>query len=74
MKLADEKGFKSIGMPAISAGIFGFPKQQCAHIITEEIAGFVTRETAIKEIDLYLMDTEIIEFFSEELDHLERGA
>src|SRR3990172_3915451 len=28
-KLADEKKLKSISIPAISAGIFGFPKDRC---------------------------------------------
>ncbi len=39
--MAASKGFRSIAMPAISAGIFGFPKAECAKIIIEEIAGFL---------------------------------
>jgi O-acetyl-ADP-ribose deacetylase (regulator of RNase III) len=34
--LASEKGFRSISMPAISSGIFGFPKDRCAKILVEE--------------------------------------
>jgi O-acetyl-ADP-ribose deacetylase len=69
LKLADEKGFRSIALPAISAGIFGFPKERCAQIIMEEIRAFVSRQsdTPVQEIDMYLMDAEIIEFFSKEL-------
>jgi len=29
LKLASDQGFKSISMPAISSGIFGFPKDRC---------------------------------------------
>jgi len=41
LSMAASKGFRSIAMPAISAGIFGFPKAECARIIIEEIAAFL---------------------------------
>ncbi|MBP8626679.1 MAG: macro domain-containing protein [Syntrophorhabdaceae bacterium] len=69
LSLADEKGFKSISLPAISAGIFGFPKDSCAEIITGEIVAFInTKETTLKEINLFLIDEEIIGYFKNELD------
>ncbi|MBI4823427.1 MAG: macro domain-containing protein [Nitrospirae bacterium] len=36
LSLASEKGLKSISMPAISSGIFGFPKDRCAGILVTE--------------------------------------
>jgi O-acetyl-ADP-ribose deacetylase (regulator of RNase III) len=39
--LASEKGFRSISMPAISSGIFGFPKDRCAKILVEESKNFL---------------------------------
>ncbi len=39
--LASEKGLKSISIPAVSSGIFGFPKDRCAAILVKEVAGFV---------------------------------
>jgi O-acetyl-ADP-ribose deacetylase len=69
LKLASERGFESIAMPAISAGIFGFPKAACAHIIVEEISSFLGSEkTSLKEIDICLMDADIIGFFEKELE------
>jgi O-acetyl-ADP-ribose deacetylase (regulator of RNase III) len=59
-------------MPAISAGIFGFPKDRCARIIMEEVASFVNPGTAIKTIDIYLMDPQIIGLFSKEMEQMER--
>ncbi len=38
LKCATEMRFQSIAMPAISAGIFGFPKDKCARILVEETA------------------------------------
>ena len=39
--LASEKGFTSISMPAISSGIFGFPKDKCAKILVGESKTFL---------------------------------
>jgi O-acetyl-ADP-ribose deacetylase (regulator of RNase III) len=67
LNLAAEKGFTSIAMPAISGGIFGFPKDRCAHVILNEVAASLTGDTTIKEIDFYLMDPEMIQFFAKEI-------
>jgi O-acetyl-ADP-ribose deacetylase (regulator of RNase III) len=60
-------GLSTIAMPAISAGNFGFPKDRCAHIMTEEIAAKANGSTGLGAIDIYLMDPEIIGYFSEEI-------
>ena len=39
--LASEKGFRSVSMPAISSGIFGFPKDRYAKILVEESKTFL---------------------------------
>jgi len=39
--LASKKGFRSISMPAISSGIFGFPKDRCAKVLVEESKTFL---------------------------------
>jgi O-acetyl-ADP-ribose deacetylase len=41
--LASENGFRSVSMPAISSGIFGFPKDRCAKILIEEKYCFIRR-------------------------------
>ena len=75
LKLATSKGFKSIAIPAISAGIFGFPKDRCAQILVEETAAFVREEkTTLKEIVFCLIDTDIINFFTTEIMQQERGG
>jgi O-acetyl-ADP-ribose deacetylase (regulator of RNase III) len=69
LMLATEKGFKTLSMPAISAGIFGFPKEKCAQIIIDETIAFIKNKgTSLKEINFYLMDEEIIEFFKKEME------
>ncbi len=70
LELAEKRGFATIAMPAISAGIFGFPKARCAHIILHEIAAFAREAGTVKEIDIYLLDPEIIGLFAEELSRI----
>ena len=70
LELAEKKGFATIAMPAISAGIFGFPKDRCSRIIVHEIAAFAPRAKSVKGIDLYLMDPEIIGLFAQELSRI----
>jgi len=74
LELATLKGLRSIAIPAISAGIFGFPKDECARILVEETATFVRKKkTTLKEIFFCLIDTDIIYFFTAEMTKQERG-
>jgi O-acetyl-ADP-ribose deacetylase (regulator of RNase III) len=47
LKLASEKGLKSVSMPAISSGIFGFPKDRCAKILVGESYKYLKGNPAI---------------------------
>ncbi len=63
---ATELGLSSIAIPAISSGIFGFPKPRCARIIWETICIFLAETTTtIRLIKLTNIDLETAEFFRE---------
>jgi O-acetyl-ADP-ribose deacetylase len=47
LTLASEKEFKSISMPAISSGIFGFAKDKFAKILVNESIGFLKNRNTI---------------------------
>lgn len=72
LKLASEKGFKTISVPAISAGIFGFPKDRCAKILVGETANFLKShpESSLEVIEFCIFDDEAYKFFKEEIDRL----
>jgi O-acetyl-ADP-ribose deacetylase len=40
---AEELGLRSVAMPAISTGIFGYPKDQGCRVIVEEVASHLRR-------------------------------
>ncbi len=69
LKLANEKNLQSISIPAISCGIFGFPKERGTRIIYETIKKFLSEnETSLKEIHLIGIGPEIPEFFKEAVE------
>ena len=70
--LASEKYFRSISMPAISSGIFGFPKDKCAKILVNESIGFLKiRNTAsIETVEFCLIDNETLHCFKIEFDNI----
>jgi O-acetyl-ADP-ribose deacetylase (regulator of RNase III) len=72
LRTAEERGFTTIALPAISAGIFGFPKDRCARIMIEEIAGFARDHAGIEAVDIYLVDDDLVGYFSLEVGQTEK--
>ncbi len=72
LRLASERGFRSISMPAISSGIFGFPKNRCAGILVTETAQFIRKNpgTSLEMVEFCLFDEKTSSFFLTELDSL----
>ncbi len=72
LALAAEQGLRSISVPAISAGIFGFPKDRCAKILVAETAAFLKGNPAgaLELVEFCIFDTEAYEFFRAELEKL----
>ena len=72
LQLASEKGLSSISMPAISSGIFGFPKDRCAEILVGESANFLKDhpETSLKVVEFCIYDNVTLEHFKKEFERL----
>jgi O-acetyl-ADP-ribose deacetylase len=61
--------FKSISMPAISSGIFGFPKYRCAKILVEEAKNFLVNNniiTSLEIVEFCIIDGETRDYFKRE--------
>ena len=68
LKIAIEKKLKSISIPAISTGIFGFPKSRGIKVIIDSTLKFIDEhETSLKEIRFCNIDLETAEIFKNEL-------
>ncbi len=74
LRLADETGLESIAMPAISTGIFGFPRRRAARIILQTIRNYsqekrgasiseTSRSRSLRQIRLVLYDRASLEDF-----------
>jgi O-acetyl-ADP-ribose deacetylase (regulator of RNase III) len=65
LQLADSLELESISLPAISTGIFGFPKQRAAKIIFAAIEGFFLNhpDSDLKQVRLTLFDQPTVEVF-----------
>ena len=75
--LASEKGYVSISMPAISSGIFGFPKDRCARILINEVKRFLedddnSNTTSIETVEFCIIDNETVDYFEKEFANMKK--
>jgi O-acetyl-ADP-ribose deacetylase (regulator of RNase III) len=67
LALADRRGLKSIALPAISTGNFGFPMDRAARIILTEIQRFLQGGTKLEKVIVSLHGEEAFQTFKREL-------
>lgn len=72
LSLASEKGLKSISIPAISSGIFGFPKDKCAMILVKEAVEYINRnpESSLNLIEFCVYDDSTAGYFKNEFEKI----
>ncbi|MBN1247202.1 MAG: macro domain-containing protein [Anaerolineae bacterium] len=69
LAVADEHNLRSVSMPAISSGIFGFPKPLAAKVIVGAVVDYFTshEESEIEVVRFCNIDAATTELFLEEL-------
>ncbi len=66
LALADARGCRSVALPAISTGIFGFPKDRAARITLAAIESFAARPPAnLRRVLLVLYDQPTLQAFAQ---------
>jgi len=72
LALATEKKLTSISVPAVSAGIYGFPKDKCAKILVAETAAFLkgNAATSLELVEFCIFDQEAYGFFQGEVNRI----
>ena len=68
LKVADENKLTSMTFPAISTGIFGFPKDRCAEIMLGTVIDYLKKEeSGLKRVVFCLHGASSYEIFSQTL-------
>ena len=70
LKVADDNNLTSITFPAVSTGIFGFPKERCAEIMLGTVIDYLKGNTAIKRVVFCLHGESSYDIFSGTLKSL----
>ncbi len=70
LQRAEELGCTSVALPAISTGVFGFPKDRAARVIYQAIKDYVREhpETPLRDVRLVVYDSPTVEAFVEVWD------
>ncbi len=67
LALADRHGLKSVAIPAISTGNFGFPVDRCARILLTEVHRYLQGGTKLQRVIVCLFDEATWKLFAREL-------
>ena len=72
LKLADKHNLKSLAFPAISTGVFGFPKDRCAIIMLSTAIAYLEGPTKLENVVFSLYDQQTFKNFKDTLESLIR--
>ncbi len=70
LRLAEAHQVRSLALPAISTGIFGFPKARGASVILDAVLAFAAEKpnSPVREIRITLIDQASVSIFAEEFE------
>jgi O-acetyl-ADP-ribose deacetylase len=73
LSLASDNSYNSISIPAISSGIFSFPKDRCANILLDESIKFLQNtNTTLETIEFCIIDDETLFHFKNKFKKLKQ--
>ncbi len=67
LRLAVERGVRTIAFPAISTGVYGFPMARAARIAVREVRRFLETDSHLQEVLLVCYGPEAYRIFTEAL-------
>jgi O-acetyl-ADP-ribose deacetylase (regulator of RNase III) len=67
LQVADDNNLKSIALPAISTGVFGFPVEKAAEIMLRETVNYLKGKTQLQEVIFCLYNQSTYKIFEEKL-------
>jgi O-acetyl-ADP-ribose deacetylase len=63
LRIAAEKGLKTIAFPAVGTGIAGFPTEECAEIMLREVREHLNRGSSLEKVYFVLFDGDTLKTF-----------
>ena len=63
LRIAAQKGLKTIAFPAVGTGIAQFPMRECAEIMLHEVAKHFEGPTSLEKVSLVLFDDDTLRVF-----------
>src|SRR5947207_10758427 len=63
LTLAVEKNLASIAFPAISTGVYGYPRDQAAEVSSRTIKNFLSNDLLLKEVRLVFFQSSDVKIF-----------
>ncbi len=70
LRLADEKGVKSLSLPAVSTGIFGYPLDEAAQVMLSAAIGYLEGETQLERVVFCLYGQQAYDAFMAALSEI----
>ena len=64
LRIAAQKGLKTIAFPAVGTGIAEFPLRECAEIMLREVAKHFEQPTSVEKVSFVLFDKEALASFA----------
>jgi len=68
LKLAKENNLKTIAFPAISTGVYGYPKEEACEIALKAVMDFIDNQGGIEEVIFVLFSENDYHIYKEKLD------
>ena len=70
LKLAVERGIRSVSFPSISTGAYGYPLEKAAPVALKTVAQFLQQEQAPEEVRFVLFDSRTYQAYQKALKEL----
>jgi O-acetyl-ADP-ribose deacetylase (regulator of RNase III) len=67
LQMADEHGLRSIALPAISTGIFGYPMEEAAQVMLQAAIAYLEQGTSLERVVFCLYGQSAFDIFAREL-------
>ncbi len=74
LRIAAEKGLRTIAFPAVGTGIAGFPVRECAEIMLKEVVEHLKQPTSLEKVYFVLFDTAALAAFQQVFGEMLRAG